>query len=336
MRMLCRVRAVDGSRAWIGATSRQQFPIIAYTGANGGGKTACAVYDVLPTLAGRTWTCRNTGHRHLHATACRYNPVTGRDCTCPLRDVPVTSVYRGPLPDGALVEGEYVVWSTTRLLGDDGKDHPRYRPLDSLAKLVFAEHAELLLDEVPGIADARDHQSMPAQLRKAIYECRRRDVVVRWTSVDFSAADARLRQITQAVVYARGFAAVQSDVSGVWRERRLLRWSTYDRADFESFTAGTRDKVKPLGVQWVWRPGHELEARYDTLAAVLALSVATESGTCLTCGGTRARKKCGCDGDDDTAPPAPSPLPRRRSAVRSSAPASDGPQQEDFPAGQAG
>jgi hypothetical protein len=139
---------------------------------------------------------------------------------------------------------------------------------------------------------------MPVQLRKAIYECRRRDVVTRWTSVDFSAADARLRQITQAVVYARGFCPIRSSRSGVWTERRLLRWRTYDRADFEHFTAGTRDKVKPLGQQFLWRPGHIVEKRYDTLAPVLALSVSTESGTCLTCGGSRPRKKCGCDGTD--------------------------------------
>jgi hypothetical protein len=298
MRLLCRIRRVDGGSSALGAETRQRFPIIGYTGSNGGGKTACAVYDLLPTLAGRQWECRNTGHRHLHGARCRFNPVTGRGCSCDLAGVEPTSDWGGPVPDGGAVAGDYVVWSTTRLLGPDGKNHPRYRPLDNLSKLVFAEHAELLLDEVPGIADARDHQSMPAQLRKAIYECRRRDVVVRWTSVDFSAADARLRQITQAVVYARGFAAVRSNASAVWRERRLFRWNTYDGADFDHFSKGVRDKVEPLGTQWVWRPGHELERTYDTLAPVLALSVASEHGTCLTCGGTRARKKCGCDADD--------------------------------------
>lgn len=309
LRLWCRWVGVDGRRSLGGALVRQTFPIIAYTGANGGGKTACAVYDCLRTLAGRSWSCRNTGHRHLHAERCPFNPVTGRGCACPLADVPPTSDYRGPIPPGGRVEGDYLVWSTTRLLGPDGRDHPRYRPLDNLAKLVYAEHAELLLDEVPGIADARDHQSMPPELRKAIYECRRRDVVTRWTSVDFSAADTRLRQITQAVVFARGFAAVRSSVSGVWTERRLLRWRTYDRADFEHFTAGTRERVKPLGQQWVWRPGHQLERSYDTLAPVLALSVATEAGTCLTCGGSRPRRKCGCDGPEAVV----QTLPRRQS-----------------------
>lgn len=297
-RFHCRFVGVDGKKSALGAAVRQALPIVFYAGTNGGGKTACAVYDVLPLLAGRSWSCRNTGHMHTHATGCSFNPVTGNGCVCILRDVPPSSHYDGPPAEGATDEGEYVVWSTTRLLDGHGQDHPRYRPLRSLGDIARVEHAALLLDEVPGIADARDHQSMPNQIRKAIWELRRRDARCLITGVDFSAADARLRNIVQGVVQARGLARVRRPGS-LWSESQLLRWTTYNRADFERFTQDARNRIDPLGTQFVWRPGHLLERSYDTLAPVLALSIASEAGACMVCGGSRPRPKCGCPMPDE-------------------------------------
>lgn len=296
LRLRCRYLGVDNGKSAMGAAVRQHYAVIAYCGFNGSGKSAAAVYDCLPTLQGRRWSCRNTGHLHMHATGCTINPVTQNGCRCELRDVEPTSDYDGPLPAGAFTEGEYVVWSTTRLTEPDGSTHPRYRPLRTLNDLARVEHAELLLDEVPGIADARDHQSMPNQVRKAIQEMRRRDVIVRITSVGFESMDSRLRMIVRCVVQCAGLSVVRQPGS-MWPESRVLRWTAYDRADFERFTQDARNRITPLGRQFVWRPGHLLERSYDTLAPVLALSIATESGACMVCGGARPRAACGCEVD---------------------------------------
>lgn len=300
-RWRCWAVKVDGNKSAWGAAVRQQLPVLGYTGLNGGGKSLAAVYDVLGTLRGQRWACRNTGHRHLHAPECTYNPTTQQGCVCPLKGVEPSADYDGPLPAGATVEGERSVWSTTRLLmrGEDGRrvSHPRYRPLTSLNMFNQVEHAEVLLDEVPGIADARQHAGMPAQVAKALYEMRRRDTSIRWTAVDFSAADARLRQITRGVVWC-GATLREQQPGLVWSAGRLFRWATYDRADFEVFNTHAREEVRPLGVQWYWRPGHLAADSYDTLAPVLALSVTGTSGSCLTCGGTVPKAACACPADD--------------------------------------
>jgi hypothetical protein len=296
---------VDSNKSAWGAAVRQELPVLAYTGSNGGGKTLAAVYDVLPTLRGRRWSCRNTGHMHMHAPDCAYNPTTQRGCVCPMRGVEPTSEYDGPLPDGATVEGDRVVYSTTRLLArvdaGDGTTrrltHPHYRPLSSLSLFNRIEHAEVLLDEVPGVADSRQSQSMPPQIVKALYEMRRRDTSIRATAVDFSAMDARLRHIVKGVVWCSSTLR-QRPEGLVWSQGRLFKWATYDRADFEVLTAHARDTATPLGVQWFWRPGHLAPDSYDTLAPVLALSVSGSGGACLTCGGTTRKAPCGCPTDD--------------------------------------
>jgi hypothetical protein len=304
-RLRARFVGVDSNRSAFGAMVRQELPVLAYTGSNGGGKTLCAVYDVLGTLRGRRWSCRNTGHLHMHAPDCGFNPTTQRGCVCPMRDVEPTSDYSGPLVEGAEVEGDRLVFSTTRLLqrqvDDDGTvrrvTHPYYRPLSSLNLFNRIEHAEVLLDEVPGVADSRQSQSMPPQLVKALYEMRRRDTSIRATAVDFSAMDARLRHIVKGVVWCS--SGLRERPAGlVWSQGRLFKWATYDRADFEAFTKNARETATPLGVQWYWRPGHLAADSYDTLAPVLALSVSGTGGACLTCGGTTRKAPCGCPSED--------------------------------------
>lgn len=321
-RLKLKYLGVDGPRSALGAMSRQAFNVVAYTGSNGGGKTFCAVYDLLPTLAGQTWTCRNIGHLHCHAEGCRFRPDTLTGCDCELAPpldqlvhyagddqaegsefAGLISDWAGPVP--GVTTGQRLVWSTTPLLdatGDRPRLHPLYRPLRSIRDLVKTEHGRVLLDEVQGIADARDHQSMPAGFRKMIYECRRKDVQVAWTAVDYSAADARMRQITQAVVYARGFDP-EASTGGLWQPKRRFRWSTFDASEFDALTAGKRSELKPLGTQHVWRVGHLAERSYDTLSPVLSLSMASDSGVCMTCSGSKTRDKCGCPDDETQLPP---------------------------------
>jgi hypothetical protein len=199
--------------------------------------------------------------------------------------------------------GLRTVLSTCRLRDDDDNDHPLWVPFDSFTRLLFFEHGDVFMDEVTGVADSRDHQGLPVQVRNLIYQLRRRDVRLRWTTVDYSAADNRLRTATQMVTYCRGGSEINHLSPGrMWRQRRLLRWTTFDAMAFDLFTVGKRDKLRPEAMQWVWRPGHALDTAYNTEAPVLQVGVATTGGMCLHCGGSRSNPRCACPPDEGLLP----------------------------------
>lgn len=276
-RLAWRFNAVDCARCAAAATDRQSsYPIIAYTGANGGGKSAAEVYDVLPTLmTERRWECElpwhyhsklgiTSGVRHVLATLQLFDPTT-------------------PVPYQ--------------------RHHARYVPLNNFGQLLRAEHCEVILDEVTGVMSSRQSQSLPVQVENLIVQMRRRDCRVLWSTPDFSAADVRLRQITQAVVYATGHMKVPSAIEGrAWRDARMFRLPLYGASEFDEFTASKREKLRPRGVQHLWRPGHLINRVYDTLAEVYALGVATDGGMCLSCGGSRSRPRCQCPPDQTAVP----------------------------------
>jgi hypothetical protein len=202
------------------------------------------------------------------------------------------------------VRGLRTVYSTLTLLNAaTGDPHPLWRPLRSFVTLADVEHADVILDEVTGIASARAHQSLPAQIENLIMQLRRRDVRMIWTTPDYSAADVRLRQVTQGVVYCKGLSRVSSGIKGrVWKDSRLFRWSLYDAQEFDEFTAGKRERTKPLSTQFVWRPGHLLERSYNTLASVQTIGHVSEGGMCMSCGGRRSAPKCSCPLDPSLLP----------------------------------
>lgn len=310
--MRARRHSVDGPRAAYAAQLRRTAPISAYVGENGGGKSAAAVYDLLPTLAGVAWSCSDPKHYHPHAAGCPYRVSLGaRSCECNLtgehsgwRTVLSTCRLKAVVRD----DHERVVAadpSSVTVYGDGRVelDHPLWRPFDSFTRLLHFEHGEVFMDEVTGVADSRDHQGLPVQVRNLLFQLRRRDVRLLWTTVDYSAADVRLRAATQMVTYCRGGAEVAHAAPGrVWRERRLLRWTTFDAMAFDLFTTGKREKLEPEGVQWLWRPGHALDLAYDTEAPVLQVGVAAMGGMCLSCGGSRTMPKCACPPDPELLP----------------------------------
>lgn len=295
---------VDGVKAAAAATHRLAMPITAYVGPNGGGKSAAAVYDSLGTLAGDAWSCTNLGHLHRHAPDCRFRRIGqmlgglvvddsggARPDTCDC-DLP------GPTSGERYVTGTVLLWDPDTPQPYTSL-HPRYRPLVRLRDLAYVEHCDVILDEVTGVASARSHQSLPVQIENLLMQLRRRDALLRITTPDFSAADVRIRQVTQEVVYCRGFD-VRFVPGRKWSDRRLLRWSSYDAAAFDEFTVAKRGKLVPEGRQFFWRPGHLIERVYDTSAPVIALGVATEGGMCLHCGGSRSRARCSCPADEDS------------------------------------
>lgn len=242
------------------AKRRASFPLHAYVGPNGGGKSLCMVYDSLAALG--------SGRRVL---------------------------------------------STVALYDINGNPHPLYIPLVDFRQIVSARHCDVLLDEVTGVASARDHQGMPTQLVNKLVQLRRADVRVRWSTPWFSRADAVLREVTQAITVCTGsFGKRQESDDGLaaWRSNRLFHWTTFDARKLKDFdnidTNAVKDsngkRIKPECSQWYYRTPNSLAARsYDTGEEVMRLTHLDESGRCIDCGGNRQRPRCSCPSPHDSA-----------------------------------
>lgn len=268
--------ASDSKRA-----RRRGWPIMAYVGANGSGKTAAMVWDTKPTLdAGRP----------VLSTVRLLDTDDPRECDgCPICD-------NTGMPHLAA--------------------HPLWIPFTSWAQLLEAGGCDVLMDEVTGVASSRESMSMPAAVANALVQMRRRDVVVRWTAPSWARADKIIRECSQAVTHCRGMvpAKVSDDSGRQWRTRRLFRWSTYDAAVFDEFTDGKRQKLDKVLSDLHWGPKSGVFDMYDTYDAVLSIGTVTEGGTCYQCGGHRRRPACSCRDNVPSAPSAAS-LPRGRRAL---------------------
>jgi hypothetical protein len=274
---------------------RRGAGIAAYVGANGHFKSYTAAMDTAPTLRGIPWHCENPDHLHT---------AEGR------------------------TSGLRTVLSTMRFTMPDGTDHPLWRPLDDYTKIMGAEHCDLVLDEVGGAAGSTSGgDDVPLPVKASLQELRRRDVLCRHTAPSWARATKVLRECTQTVNLCMGFVPsragfnvefdgphdlqrldgdqVLDDVCDIakphkhdagrqWSSRRLGFVRTYDATVFEEWTAGKREKHRPLARQVFWRPGHHAGDLYDTHGYVLKLGQVTDGGTCMDCGGRRAKKACSC------------------------------------------
>jgi hypothetical protein len=241
---------------------RRGYPIHAYVGPNGSGKSLAAVWDSMPTLdAGRT-------------VLSTVRLLDWRDAR--------------PCDDDACASPDH---ETHRAA------HPSFLPLTEWRQLLDAEHCDVLMDEVTGVASSRESSGMPSAVANLLVQLRRRDVVLRWTAPSWSRADKIIRECSQAVTACLGYLPVP-DVDGEterqWRRRRLFRWRTFDASDFEEFTVGKREQMRPWTKQWFWGPGSEAFDAYDTLDQVLTIGHVLETGRCAHCGGTRRAPACSC------------------------------------------
>lgn len=227
-------------------SARRSFPIHAYIGANGGGKSLAAVYDSLPTLA------------------------AGR---------PVASTVR--LIDPAT-----------------GEDHPLWIPLKEYKTLLEVEFCDVILDEVTGVASSRDSMSMPTVIANHLVQLRRRDVALRWTAPNWKRADTIIRECSQAATLCMGFwketVKAEDGSDRQWSSRRLFYWRTYDAVAFDEWSTYRKEKHRPVTRQLYRRDSSPASLTYDTFDAVLSLGAVTEGGSCMECGGARAKPKCSC------------------------------------------
>lgn len=176
--------------------------------------------------------------------------------------------------------------------------HPSFVPLTEWSQLLEAEHCDVLMDEVTGVASSRESGGMPAAVANLLVQLRRRDVVLRWTAPSWARADKIIRETSQAVTSCLGYLpAPDADDEGErqWRRRRLFRWSTYDTSSFEEWTQGQRERVQAWTREWWWGPGSDAFNAYDTLDSVLSIGHVLETGRCAHCGGRRTAPACSCD-----------------------------------------
>lgn len=287
---------------------RRAMPITGYCGPNGSGKSAACVWDTMPSLAmGRTvlstvrlldWenprpcddpACSHPEHFDsvlcLHVDTAETCPHGARLC--------VRCGWSDECPDGLCRSEDGPRHPSTGVTHKAA--HPLYVPFTDWQQLLDAEHCDVLMDEVTGVASSRESQSMPAPVANKLVQLRRADVVVRWTAPNFRRADVIVRECSQAIVYCTGFLAKTDRTSDrQWRNRRMFRWQTYDAADFEDFTAGKRESLRPQITDLHWGPSSPVFAAYDTFDAVSSIGSVTDSGRCYRCGGRRSAPRCSC------------------------------------------
>jgi hypothetical protein len=269
--------AIDGGPRSLNNAQRRRrsAEITAYVGLNGSAKTATAIYDILPDL--------EAGKRVLSTVAI----------------LDYTNV-------AASEEEATKAWEALdcALLRPEGRPlalpHPLWVPLKNFNQILEFRDGVIFLDEVQGVIDARDSLGMPSEVRNLMYQIRRNKCRLVWTTIDWTAADRRLRQVTKTVTLCRGYFP-KWEPGEIWGTRRVYYIRTYDSKGFDDFTearnrANADRRPTALAKQVIRLFGGLKTAisAYDSSAPVLALGMSDSSGMCLTCNGKRSVARCSC------------------------------------------
>lgn len=202
--------------------------------------------------------------------------------------------------------------STVRILDPaTGQPHPLWIPLDDFRILLDLDHADVLMDEVTGVASARDAMGLPSAVNNQFQQLRRADLAVRWTCPNWMGADVSIRRVTRAVTTCVGLMpepapkVTEDDQDRIWRSRRAFVWRSYAADKFDEWSTSRershqkKVRQKPFARQVVWRPGMIAASAYDTFDGVLSLGVVSEAGLCMECGGKRTARRCQCTGEPE-------------------------------------
>lgn len=190
-----------------------------------------------------------------------------------------------------------------------GDLYEHYVKFDSWSYLLDEDfrHADILMDEVTGIANARDAMGMPRQVQAVLDKLRKRDLTLSWTAPAWGRADATIRSCTVGVSLCVGMftapdpAKKTSGEIAAWRPKRLARVRTFDARNFEEFsldraTGGVQKhrRLKAEVVEWWWGPGSRVFESYNSFDPVSRVGEVLDSGRCAHCGGSRPIPRCTC------------------------------------------
>ncbi len=208
------------------------------------------------------------------------------------------AMVRDTIP--SLRKGRRVLSTVPILDPSTGEPHPLYIPFTEWPQLIEARGVDVLMDEMTGIAGARQAMSMPVEVQAILDKLRKSDLVVRWSAPDWSRADSIMRDNTQAVTYCDGYLSKRTDrrssdgEARLWPPKRLFRLRTYDPREASDFTPSGLRRMRALAVEWWWGPGSMVFDTYDTSAPVNRVGMILDSGRCVHCGGRRAIPACSC------------------------------------------
>lgn len=249
------------------------------------------------------------GWRYRFAVWVRCSDKKSARATRRRRSVPIMA-YVGPNGGGkslAMVKDSIAsldrgrpVLSTVRLLDSStGTDHPLYVRFTDWDQLLNARDCDVLMDEMVGIAGARESLKLDVDVQNVLVQLRRRNVVLRWSAPSWTRADKIVREVTQAVTVCTGHysdrRAVRAGDDGavqLWAPKRLFNFRTYDTIDFDEWTTAKTDKVPSSVSEWFVGPGSRAFASYDTYDAVERVTGMTSDGRCPDCGKLVRREYC--------------------------------------------
>lgn len=201
------------------------------------------------------------------------------------------AMVRDTLPSIAL--GRKVLSTVAILDPHTGNPHPQFIPFTSWSQMFTFEHGDMLLDEITGIMDSRD-QGMPKAVRRLMPQMRRRDVLIRFTGIDWDNTERRLRQLSQAVTKCRGHLpnwravrkanAADEAAAVMWAPNRLAFLTTFDSSSLMAsedtkqlnFELGGQSNIKArrarvLCREMAWAPTSLTFKAYNTLDSVLTV-----------------------------------------------------------------
>lgn len=177
--------------------------------------------------------------------------------------------------------------------------YENYERLTEWSQVLEASNADLLFDEILGIANSRTGSGLPVQVQLLLNKLRHSDLTLSWTAPAWARSDLIIREVTQAVTVCRGYFPKErivpgEDTSRSWSANRLFRFITYDASDFTTWTDSKEGNLRGIANEWMRGPGSLAFARYDTLGGVDRIGETLESGRCAHCGGSRPVPKCSC------------------------------------------
>lgn len=187
---------------------------------------------------------------------------------------------------------------------ENGVLHPLYVPFDSWTVLLTARNCVVVMDEMKGVANATESAALPNEIQLIINQCRKRKIIILWSSPAWEDAQAQVRRITRAVTICEGswrdkdayremLETDPENADEAWMRNRLFHARTYRKVGTSSDFKIERHQL-PDVEEWYWGPGSASFDLYDTDEETTRLMEADEAGLCMRCFGTRRRGECIC------------------------------------------